>query len=84
VTGALIDDSLHGADVAVGQYPDGTTMVATSAHLEDITCSRSSEQRPIQRPQPLTPGTDQHALLRLATRPGATRGHLPEKQMILR
>src|SRR6266568_4532397 len=36
-------------------------------------CSRSSEQRPIQRPQRLTLGTDQHALLRLATRPGATR-----------
>ena len=37
LTGALIDDSLHGTDVAVGQYPDGTTIIATSAYLEDIT-----------------------------------------------
>ncbi len=37
LTGALIDASLHGTDVAVGQYPDGTTMVATSAYREDVT-----------------------------------------------
>jgi WD40 repeat protein len=37
LTGALIDGSLHGTDIAVGQYPDGTTIVATSAYLEDIT-----------------------------------------------
>ncbi|MGI8336383.1 WD40 repeat domain-containing protein [Actinomadura scrupuli] len=37
LTGALIDDSLHGNDIAVGQYPDGTTIIATSAYQEDIT-----------------------------------------------